>query len=166
MAAKKPSAEATLRAALKETERACAAQKALTEASEANSKKTAAKATKPKRPATPKFLTEAQLKKVVDAVPEDRRLLAKNVAEELSFMSEMLAALKEKAREIGALEDFVQGRQSLLRENPALKSYNTTIKNYAVLLSKLTDLLPKANAAPDEPDGDEFDDFVAARDTD
>lgn len=55
----------------------------------------------------------------------------------------------------------------MLRENPALKSYNTTIKNYATLLSKLTDLLPKATTPPPTSDaGDQFDDFVAGRDAD
>lgn len=165
MAARKPGAKAVLEAALKETERACAVEQALIAASRENAAEKK-QPEKSKRAAKPKFLTAAQLKKVVNAVPEDRRLLAKNVAEELSFMSEMLAALKKEAREIGALENFVQGRQSLLRENPALKSYNTTIKNYAVLLSKLTDLLPKATIVPEDPDADAFDSFVAGRDTD
>ena len=165
MAARKQSTKAALEAALKETERACAVEQALIAAA---GEKPAEKKQpeKPKCTAKLKFLTAAQLKKVVNAVPEDRRLLAKNVAEELSFMSEMLAALKKEAREIGALENFVQGRQSILRENPALKSYNTTIKNYAVLLSKLTDLLPKVTIAPDDPDADDFDSFVAGRDAD
>ena len=75
--------------------------------------------------------------------------------------------LKSKADEIVPLEWFVQGEQSMLRENPALKSYNTTIKNYATLLSKLTDLLPKATTPPPTSDaGDQFDDFVAGRDAD
>lgn len=165
MAAKKQGAKAALEAALKETERACAVEQALIAA---NQKQADEKnqPEKPRRGTKPRFLTAAQLKKVVNAVPEDRRLLAKNVSEELSFMSEMLAALKQEAREIGALENFVQGRQSLLRENPALKSYNTTIKNYAVLLSKLTDLLPKVTIAQDNPDADDFDSFVAGRDAD
>lgn len=161
--AKKRNAEATLRAAVKEAEAACAVAEAALTGTEPQP---AAPERSPKRSKRPQILTPAQLKKIVDMVPDDRRLLAKGVADELSFMSEMLAALKDKAREIGALEYFVQGSQCLLRENPALKSYNTTIKNYAVLLSKLTDLLPKAAAVPDEPDTDEFDDFVAGRDAD
>lgn len=135
-------------------------------AESAAKKPTTKKTGKPRKPAVPRILTETQLQSVVDAVPEDRRLLAQNISKELSFMSKMMAALKTKALEIGPLEDFVQGSQCLLRENPALKSYNATIKNYAVMLSKLADLLPKASVAPAEVAADEFDDFVAGRDTD
>lgn len=89
-----------------------------------------------------RILTEKELKSTIESVPEERRALASNVVSELIWMSGMLDTLKNKADEIGPLDFFVQGEQSMLRENPALKSYNTTIKNYATLLSKLTDLLP------------------------
>ena len=114
-----------------------------------------------------RILTEKELKSTIESVPEERRALASNVVSELIWMSGMLDTLKNKADEIGPLDFFVQGEQSMLRENPALKSYNTTIKNYATLLSKLTDLLPKATTSPPTSDaGDQFDDFVAGRDAD
>lgn len=114
-----------------------------------------------------RILTEKELKSTIESVPEERRALASNVVSELIWMSGMLDTLKNKADEIGPLNFFVQGKQSMLRENPALKSYNTTIKNYATLLSKLTDLLPKATAPPPTNDaGDQFDSFVAGRDAD
>lgn len=54
-----------------------------------------------------------------------------------------------------------------LKKSPTPAPYNTTIKNYATLLSKLTDLLPKATAPPPTTDaGDQFDSFVAGRDAD
>ena len=108
-----------------------------------------------------RILTEKELKSTIESVPEERRALASNVVSELIWMSGMLDTLKNKADEIGPLDFF------MLRENPALKSYNTTIKNYATLLSKLTDLLPKATAPPPTTDaGDQFDSFVAGRDAD
>ena len=94
-----------------------------------------------------RILTEKELKSTIESVPEERRALASNVVSELIWMSGMLDTLKNKADEIGPLDFFVQGEQSMLRENPALKSYNTTIKNYATLLSKLTDLLPPLTRA-------------------
>ncbi|MCI9462123.1 MAG: hypothetical protein HFF93_10145 [Oscillibacter sp.] len=41
------------------------------------------------------------------------------------------------------IEDFVQGAQKLRRENPALKSYNATIKSFTALSKSLLDLLPE-----------------------
>ena len=41
------------------------------------------------------------------------------------------------------IEDFVQGTQKLRRENPALKSYNATIKSFTALSKSLLDLLPE-----------------------
>ena len=121
---------------------------------------------KTNKKASARVLSEKELQTLIDAVPDERRKLAANIVSELVWMSKM-DTLKSKADEIGPLEWFVQGEQSMLRENPALKSYNTTIKNYATLLSKLTDLLPKATTPPPTSDaGDQFDDFVAGRDAD
>lgn len=39
------------------------------------------------------------------------------------------------------IENFKQGSQELRRENPALKSYNTTIKSFTALSKSLLDLL-------------------------
>ena len=47
-----------------------------------------------------------------------------------------------------------QGEYSIDRENPALKSYNTTIKNYQALIKQITELLPNEN----ESNRDDFDD--------
>ena len=41
------------------------------------------------------------------------------------------------------IEDFVQGSQSMRRESPALRSYNTTIKSFTALSKSLLDLLPE-----------------------
>lgn len=122
---------------------------------------------KTNKKASARVLSEKELQTLIDAVPDERRKVAANIVSELVWMSKMMDTLKSKADEIGPLEWFVQGEQSMLRENPALKSYNTTIKNYATLLSKLTDLLPKATTPPPTSDaGDQFDDFVAGRDAD
>lgn len=64
--------------------------------------------------------------------------LLKNIA----FMTVTLYKLQEEIDEKGVVEKFVQGKQKFLRENPALKSYNTTLKNYANAIKQLNDLLP------------------------
>ena len=48
-----------------------------------------------------------------------------------------------------------QGAYSIDRENPALRSYNTSIKNYQSLIKQITELLPKDEKSIE----DEFDEF-------
>ena len=62
-------------------------------------------------------------------------------------MQQTLADLKKQIKENGTIEHFEQGKQSFLRESPALKSYNMTIQRYSALYKQLTDLLPKEQEA-------------------
>lgn len=55
------------------------------------------------------------------------------------------------------IEDFKQGSQELRRENPALKSYNVTIKSFTSLSKALLDLLPDDTKTKD---GDALLDFI------
>ena len=50
-----------------------------------------------------------------------------------------------------------QGTYSIERENPALKSYNTTIKNFQNLLKQISELLPID--IPENDGNDPEDDF-------
>jgi hypothetical protein len=49
-----------------------------------------------------------------------------------------------------------QGDYTIERENPALKSYNTTIKNYTAVIKQLNDMLP---AKEEKPKDDGFESF-------
>ncbi len=62
-------------------------------------------------------------------------------------MTETLEDLKKNIRESGTVEHFKQGKQDFLRENPALKSYNTTIQRYSLLYRQLSDLAGKSPEA-------------------
>jgi len=84
-----------------------------------------------------------ELNKIIELVPDDRKHVAKKLAHELVFMRATLDELKITIRGVGAVDLFEQGKQSFLRENPALKAYNTTIQRYSLLFKQLTDLLPK-----------------------
>ena len=90
----------------------------------------------------------AELKKMVQLVPEDRRSIAESLARELKFMTETLDKLKESIAMIGPVDEFKQGAQHFFRENPALKAYNTTIQRYSLLYKQLADLMPKQQADP------------------
>ena len=88
----------------------------------------------------------SELKDILEKIPADKQTIAARLADELIFMQSTLADLKKQIKEGGTVERFEQGKQSFLRESPALKSYNTTIQRYSALYKQLTDLLPK-----DEP---------------
>lgn len=90
---------------------------------------------------TKKQITE--LNEIIQQVPADKRVIAANLVEEIVFMYETMEDLKSKIRQYGTVELFEQGKQKFLRENPAVKSYNTTIQRYSTLYKQLTELLPK-----------------------
>lgn len=84
-----------------------------------------------------------QFEKMVKLVPEDRKHIAEKLVKEITFMGKTLDSLKQTIEETGAVDLFEQGKQKFMRENPALKAYNTTIQRYSLLYKQLTDLLPK-----------------------
>lgn len=83
-----------------------------------------------------------QVKKVLKLIPKDRLPIAQNIYNELLFIQRTLDKLKEEVETQGTTTLFKQGQQEFLRENPALKGYNTTLKNYSNLSKQLVDLLP------------------------
>lgn len=85
-----------------------------------------------------------KVKKLIDAIPEDRKSVAECLLKELTFIEHTLTELKKTVQEVGAVEHFENGKQKFVRENPALKSYNTTIQRYSLLYKQFVDLLPVA----------------------
>ena len=84
-----------------------------------------------------------ELKEVLQKIPDDKQAIAARLIDELVFMQKTLQQLKRQVDENGTVELFKQGKQSFMRESPALKSYNTTIQRYSNLYKQLTDMLPK-----------------------
>lgn len=99
----------------------------------------------------------AGLRALVQEVPEDRRCVAEGYVSELSFMAQTLDTLKSSIRENGPIELFVNGRQQMYRESPALKGYNTTVQRYATIYKQLVALLPE-DKRPEE--GSELEQFI------
>lgn len=54
------------------------------------------------------------------------------------------------------VEKFKQGKQEFLREQPALKAYNATMKNYNVTIKQLSEFLPPGNDIPIDDDFEKF----------
>ncbi len=91
-----------------------------------------------------------QLKRILKVIPKDRQPIANNIYNELLFIQRTLDNLKNEVEENGTTTLFKQGQQEFIRENPALKGYNTTIKNYSNLYKQLIDLLPPVEAAKED----------------
>lgn len=88
----------------------------------------------------------------IENLDKNNQDIAKKIIDEIKFCSNTLEELKQEVRDKGAITEMEQGSYSIERENPALKSYNTTIKNYQNLLKQLAELfadLPPDNK-PDE----------------
>ena len=98
-----------------------------------------------------------RLKQLYKDLEGNKKEVSKGLIEEAAFMRKTLNDLKRIVLETGTLNEMEQGSYSILREHPALKSYNTTIQRYTVVIKQLSDLLPKE--VPRE-EGDGFDEFV------
>lgn len=85
------------------------------------------------------------LKKIAKNVPSDKKIIADSIIKELSFMAYTLEELRQNVKENGAVDYFINGKQEMWRESPALKSYSTMIQRYSLLYKQLTDLLPKSS---------------------
>ena len=95
-------------------------------------------------------------------IDANKRLTAKGLIEEASFMKATLQELKEMIDEHGPIDEMPQGEYSILREHPALKSYNTMVQRYTNIINQLTNLHPKEDIKKEVDDG--FDSFVLKRD--
>ena len=95
-------------------------------------------------------------------IDANKRLTAKGLIEEASFMKATLQELKEMIDKDGPIDEMPQGEYSILREHPALKSYNTMVQRYTNIINQLTNLHPKEDVKKEVDDG--FDDFLKKRD--
>lgn len=89
------------------------------------------------------------LTELLALIPEDKKPVARKLITELNFMSSTLTQLRKMVKETGPVELFKNGSQEMLRESPALKSYNTTVQRYSLLYKQLVDLLPKETGKPE-----------------
>lgn len=114
---------------------------------------------------TRKRLVANEIKRLTDIFKEldtKKRRTVKGLIEESAFMKATLAELKEIIQSEGVVNEMEQGSYSIIREHPALKSYNTTIQRYTTVTEKLLGLLPKDAPKPDD-DLSEFNAFLNER---
>lgn len=83
---------------------------------------------------------------------EDLIKKAMPIIERVAFMTITLQELEKVIKRRGAVYQFVNGKQRMLIENPAQKSYNTTMNRYTAAYNVLYNLLNQINK-DDDSDG-------------
>ncbi len=96
------------------------------------------------------------LKSVFEELDNNKGKLALSLLDKAEFMEETLKELQIKVKTDGVVTEMCQGEYTIERENPALKSYNTTIKNYTAVIKQLNDMLP---VKEEKPKDDGFEGF-------
>ena len=84
-----------------------------------------------------------KIAKLFRELPPEKKQFADSLIEQFAVSTVTLERLVEEINNSDLIEDFVQGSQKLRRENPALKSYNATVKSLTALSKSLLDLLPE-----------------------
>lgn len=97
-----------------------------------------------------KISNDNELDNLIKFIPDNRQKVAKDLVIELKFMNKTLKRLRDVVDNGEILEEFNQGKQSFIRENSALKSYNTTIQRYSLLYKQLIDLIDKTPVLNDD----------------
>lgn len=91
-----------------------------------------------------------QLKEIVNEIPEEQQVFGEKLAAEIEWMAGTLTELKNIVDEQGAVITTTNGNGfEVMTENPAQKSYNTMIKNYAAAIKQLTGFLPETAEVPE-----------------
>lgn len=102
-----------------------------------------------------KALDIKDLKLIFEEMDNGKSKLALSLLDKAEFMEDTLKKLQKKVKDDGVVTSMCQGNYDIDRENPALRSYNTTIKNYTSVIKQLNDMLPSDNKSKD----DGFDNF-------
>lgn len=84
-----------------------------------------------------------RLNDILKNIHESKRKIAKELINNIAFMSVTLQDLQELIKLQGPIVNFEQGAQKMMVENPAQKSYNTMINRFTTATKQLFELLPK-----------------------
>lgn len=89
-----------------------------------------------------------RIKKLLRELPEDRLKIVDGMIKRAAFMQVTLEDLEEDIKAFGTVENFTQTRDiEYDRERPAVRIYNTLVKNYANAMKQIVDMLPQQDAS-------------------
>jgi len=104
-----------------------------------------------------------QLRKRFDDIAEDKKKLAYRLIDEVVYMGETINELKTLVKLEGVVVETMNGNGFISKgENPAQKSYNTTIKNYMTSIKQLNELLPDSKTGEANKAGEALREFIQA----
>lgn len=81
------------------------------------------------------------IQKILKKQNNEKSKLALSLVEEAFFCAGTLEKLKYEVDTYGVTTLMCQGSYDIIRENPALKSYNTTLKSYQTLIKQIIELI-------------------------
>jgi hypothetical protein len=102
-----------------------------------------------------------RLNRILKDIDKNKKASAEGLIQEAAFMRATLQELKEQINRNGVVDEMPQGDYTILRESPAVKTYNTMIQRYTTVCKELFNLLPKE---PPKIEDDGFEAFVMERD--
>lgn len=95
-----------------------------------------------------------RLNNIFSELEQNKKDVAKELIERIAFMTIQLKILEDTIKLKGPTYLFKNGSQRMLVENPAQKSYNTTMNRYTAAYNVLFNLLDHL-----DDDDDEFEDI-------
>jgi hypothetical protein len=94
-----------------------------------------------------------RLKTLLLDLAEDKKKAAEGLIDECAFMRATLKQLRDYIDANGVIDEMQQGDYSILRESPAVRTYNTMVQKYSAVCKQLFDMLPnKGNLPPADDD--------------
>lgn len=96
-----------------------------------------------------------RLNQIFRGLPDSKKSLAQTLIARIAHMTIQLQILEDTVQTKGPTYLFVNGSQRMLIENPAQKSYNTTMQRYTAAYDKLFSLLDSIEDDEIEDDDDE-----------
>lgn len=89
-----------------------------------------------------------RISKALEAIPEDKRNVAKKLMEEAAYLTQIIADSRAEIDNNGIIETYQNGEnQSGRKKNPAVEIYDRAVNSYSKIIKQLTDLLPDTVAA-------------------
>ena len=89
----------------------------------------------------------ARYRKIYKDTDPNKKLFVEKLYTEAAYMYATLKELRDKVNKDGAVIKAINGNGfETTTEHPAQKSYNTTIKNYSMIIKQLDEMVPKKKA--------------------
>jgi seryl-tRNA(Sec) selenium transferase len=92
-----------------------------------------------------------KLRRIFKNLDKDRKVVAEKLCKKAAFMDVTLDEMQSQIVAEGYVVEAVNGNGFTVQmDHPAMKTYNTMIKNYTTVMKQLADLLPEGAEEADE----------------